>query len=281
MKLTSSVTDLCTVWSVTAEDDAIASLRDSRLLDVLNWAAPAAFSATDQVYDEDTGHDQGVVGYLNFKHLADLIDRATSNGRFSLGEDVEGTGSDVLKLGVTPEVYRSMPSLNAEAVARSDFRQSPGWVAGGHRVLLQSYPFGGIDDIKWAQRSDAKRRVASQGFIGEDDALFDPADFGLEVISGIPDDDDFAGVTLVAAHAFDPTTKQFELYVGQSKNPAYPEDDCWHWRRMLLSGGTPMGDRGRTVAPVLPGDGASTDVEDVAVRIKKPAAGEEPGTSNG
>jgi len=265
---------------MTAEDDAIASLRNSGLLDVLAWAAPAAFAATDQIYEEDAGHDQGVIGYLNFKHLKDLMDRATSNGRFVLGEDVDGTGSDVVERGIAPSVFRSMPSISPDAIARSNYRQSPGWAADGYRVLLQSFTFGRVDDIKWVQRSDAKRRVASQQFVGES-TLFDDADFGLESIPGIPDDDDFVGVTLVAAHAFNPVTKQFELYAGQSKNPAHPEDSCWHWRRLLLSGGTPMSGTAMRVPPVLPGDAASTNVDDVIVRIKKPLAGEGSGAANG
>lgn len=268
------------IGSVTAEDDAIARLRNSGLLDVLAWAAPAAFAATEQIYDEEAGHDQGVVGYLNFKHMKDLMDRATSNGRFLLGEDVDGNGADVLERGITPETFRSMPSLSPEAIGRSNYRQSPGWAAEGYRVLLQSYVFGRIDDIKWAERSDAKRRVASQHFLGQT-TLFDDADFGLALVPGIPDDDDFAGVTLVAAHAFDPATKQFEIYIGQSKNPAYPEDSCWHWRQLLLSGGTLMGGTGMAVPRDLPGDAASTDVDDVVVRIKKQIAAEGSDTANG
>lgn len=173
-----------------------------------------------------------------------------------------------------------MPQLAGDAVMRSNYRQSPGWAIDGFRVLLQSYTFGKIDDIKWVQRSDAKRRVASQQFIG-DAALFDDDEFGLESIQGIPDDDDFAGVTLVAAHAFNPTTKQFELYIGQSKNPEYPQDSCWHWRVKMLSGGTPIGGVSTAIAPVLPGDGASTDVEDVPVRIRRSRAGEGSGAANG
>lgn len=265
---------------MTAEDTAIANLRNSGLLDVLMWAAPAAFAATDQIYDEDAGHDQGVIGYLNFKHFKDLMDRATSNGRFTLGEDVDGTGSDVPERGIAPEAFRSMPSLAPEAITRSNYRNSPGWAADGYRVLLQSYAFGRIDEIKWGQRSEAKRRIASQPFVG-DNTLFGYADLGLESIPGIPDDDEFVGVTLVAAHAFNPIIKQFELYVGQSKNVTRPEDSCWHWRRMLLSGGTPMGGTGLVVPSTLLGDGASTEVDDVVVRMKEQIAGEGSGAANG
>lgn len=265
---------------VTAEDDATAALQAAGLLDVLKWAAPAAFAATDQIYDEDQGHDQGVIGYLNFKHFKDLIDRATANGRFRLGEGLEGLGEDVLKRGITPEVFGSMPSLPQDAVIGSDYKQSPGWAVKGFRVLLQSYPFGKIDDIKWVQRSDAKHRVASQLYVG-DNTLFDDEEFGLESIAGIPDDDDFVGVTLIVAHAFNPTTKQFELYIGQSKNPEYPGDSCWHWKKLLLSGGTPLGSKALTLLPSMASGGATTDVEDVLVRIKRPRTGEGTGSANG
>ena len=88
-------------------------------------------------------------------------------------------------------------------------------------------------------------------------------------------------MTLVVAHAFDPTTKQFELFVGQSKIPEYPEDACWHWKKLLLSDGTPLSGTGLSIPPAMPGGGASTDVEDVPVRIKKPRADEGSGAANG
>lgn len=261
------------------EDDALESLRQSGLLDVLSWSAPVAFSATDQIFDEDAGHDQMVIGVLNFKHLRDLIDRATSNGRFAIGEGIDGLGADVLERGITPEAFRSMPPLAPDTIDRKDYRQSPGWAADGIRVLLQSFPFGKVDEINWTQRSDAKRKVASQQFIGSN-ALFTDEDFDLYSIAGIPDDDDFEGVTLVAAHAFNPTTKQFELYVGQSKNPEHSDESCWHWRRLVLSEGTPLGGSSRSVPPMLPGTAVSTDVEDIVVRVKKSGADEGAGAAN-
>ncbi|MFM9378073.1 hypothetical protein [Gordonia sp. VNK21] len=264
---------------MTAETDAINSLRASGLIDVLTWAAPVAFMATDELYDEDQGHGQGFVGYVNFTHYKDLVDRATSNGRFKLGDGLDGLGEDVLKRGITPGAFGSMPRLPAGAVVRRDFEQSPGWAIEGYRVLLQSYPFGKIDKIKWGQRSDAKKHVADQLFL-EDGSLFTKEELGLEVIPGIPNDD-FDGVTLIAAHAFNPTTKQFELYLGQSKNPAYADDSCWHWKILLLAGGTPAGGPGLPAAPTMPSRGASPDVEDVPVRIKPAGAGEGSGVTGG
>lgn len=186
----------------------------------------------------------------------------------------------MLERGITPEAFNAMPHLASGAVARRDYKQSPGWAVEGYRVLLQSYAFGKVDEIKWVQRSDAKKRVADQLFVG-DATLFSDEEFGIESIPGIPDDDDFTGVTLIAAHAFNPTTKQFELYIGQSKNPEHADDSCWHWKKLLLSGGTPTGDTGLPVAPTMPSGGASTDVDDVPVRIKRTAPGEGSGAANG
>jgi len=265
---------------MTAEDDALSALQNSGLLGVLAWGAPAAFAATDQLYDEDQGHDQGVVGYLNFKHFKDLIDRATANGRFKLGEGLERFGGDVLERGITPDAFESMSSLATVAIVRRDYKQSPGWAIEGYRVLLQSYPFGKVNDIKWGQRSAAKKRVADQ-FFDDGNALFSPEDFGLETIPGIPDDDEFGGITLIAAHAFSPTTRQFELYIGQSKNPEYADDSCWQWKKLLLSSGTPTGGGGLPVAPTMPSGGASANVEDVPVRIKQTGAVKGSGMANG
>lgn len=113
------------------------------------------------------------------------------------------------------------------------------------------------------------------------DTLFAPEDYGLEVITGIPDDDAFEGLTLVAAHAFDPATGGYQLYIGQSRNPVHHGDACWHWRHELLDGGSPPERTGRTTPPLLPGDAPSADVDEIDVRLKNPQAGDGTATSNG
>lgn len=265
---------------MTTEDDAMESLTKSGLLEVLTWAAPVAFARTGQDYDEDAGHDQMIIGVHNFVYLRDLLDRATSNGRYALGDGVDGLGEDMLERGITPEARRSMPELAGDRICRSDYQGSPGWAADGYRVLLQSFKYGEVDRINWGQRSDAKRLVASQSFTAQD-TLFSDEDFGLEILAGIPDDDDFEGVTLVAAHAYDPITGKFELHIGQSKNAEFRGDSCWHWRHQLMDGGTPPELTARGVTPVLPGDAPSKQVEEINVRLKKAQTGDGTATSNG
>lgn len=262
-----------------AQIDALESLGRSGLRDLLTWGAPVAFAHTNELYDEDAGHDQGVVGYLNFKHLCDLFDRATTNGRFVLGDDVDGVGADVLGRGITPEAFRGMPVLAPDAVRRSNYKGSPGWAADGFRVLFQSFKFGKVDHINWAQRSNAKREIASQKVV-EEAALFNAEDFGLEYVIDVSDDEDFDGVSLVAAHAYNPLTGQFELYIGQSRNPQYRGDSCWHWRFKLLSGGTAISGMVVDGPSVLPGAAASSDVDDIDVRIKKQSTVENTGSAN-
>ncbi|WP_076465593.1 hypothetical protein [Actinomyces mediterranea] len=265
---------------MTSEDDALESLDHSGLLKVLMWAASAAFARTGQDYDEDAGHDQMIIGIHNFVYLRDLLDRATANGRYTLPDGVSNLGKDILGHGITPGARRAMPLLPPDRVSRSDYKRSPGWAADGYRILLQSFKYGEVDHIKWGERSEAKRCLASQSFITQD-TLFSDEDFCLETITGIPDDDDFKGVTLVAAHSYDPITSKFELYIGQSKNPEFRGDSCWHWRRQLLGGGTPPELTGRDLPPVLPGDAPSTQVEEIAVRLKKAQTGDDTVTSNG
>lgn len=265
---------------MSSKDDALESLGQSGLLEVLKWAVLVAFARTGQDFDEDAGHDQMVVGVLNFEYIRDLLDRATANGRFVLPEGASKLGEDVLGRGITPEALRTMPSIPPGRIRRSDYQHSPGWVADGYRVLLQSFKYGEVDHINWGQKSDAKRRVASQAFITQG-VLFSNADFGLESIVGIPDGDDFEGVTLVAAHSYDPITGEFELYIGQSKNSEFRGDSCWHWRHQLLDGGTPSELTGRGLSPVLPGNAPSMQVEEITVRLKKAQTGEGAATSNG
>lgn len=257
----------CYYEDMTAEADALASLRATRLLDVLRWSAATAFALTEALYDEDCGHDQGVVGYLNFKHYKDSMDRATSSGRFAVVDGVAGTGADVLARGLSADALQSMPLVAPQAIERVDYKQSPGWAAGPYRVLLQSYAFGHVDEIVWTERSRAKARVASQ-YCRLQDALFDPSDMGIEILPGIPDDDNFDGITLVAAHAFNVATRKYEAYVGQSRNPDSADASCWYWRTLILEGGGSAGDRGYESTPIMPESGASPHAEDVPVRFR-------------
>ena len=251
---------------MTTQDDALANIAASGLAAVLKWAAPVAFARTREDYDEDAGHDQFIIGGHNFVYLRDLLDRATSNKRFAVNLDSTGSGDDVLSRGITAAAFATMPVIEPGLIVRKDFEQSPGWAAGDIRVLLQSFKYGQIDRIQWAR--PAKKKVANLHFLTSV-PLFDDEEFGLDPQLGIPDDDDFAGTTLVGAHSFDPATGQYELFVGQSKLTRYRGDLPWHWREPLLLGG--MGPSATIVEtePTMPGSAPSGNADEIVVQVKQ------------
>lgn len=254
------------------KDEALESLHASGLRNVIEWAVRVAVARAAQDYDDAAGHDQMVIGVLIFKYICDLIDRATGNGRYSLPGDSGNRGQDILRSGITEEAWRAMPKVPPGRIRRIDFRSSPGWAIDGIRVLLQSFKYGEVDRIQWSNRSETKQLVAAQSFKTQD-TLFNDDDFGLEISAGIPGDDSFDGTTLIVAHSYDVSTARNELYIGQSKNPAFRGDSCWHWRQRLLDGTTipEFMERNRTLR--LPGDAASIQAEEIPVRLKRVATG--------
>ncbi len=249
------------------EEEAIDKLTRSGIGSLIKWAAPVAFTRTAQDYDDDAGHDQSIIGGHNFVYIRNLLDRGSGNGRYAQGPDTTGDGDDYLSRGIPPEAFLSMPSIPPGLIARSDYQQSPGWASGDLRVLLQSYKLGNIDKIRWVR--PAKRKVATQRFAA-DIPLFEDEDFGLQSLPGIPDDDNFEGTTLVIAHASNPLSGQFELFVGLSKNPLYRGDSCWHWRQRLLSGGAPTTGLTAPTSRDMPGNAPTGEAEEIPVRLRQP-----------
>ncbi|GAB3606745.1 hypothetical protein GCM10027413_21540 [Conyzicola nivalis] len=247
------------------ENEALDHLADSGLAAVIKWAAPVAFARTAQDFDEDAGHDQSIVGGHNYVYIRDLLDRSTGNGRYIRGADVTGLGEDFVSRGISAQAFATMPALENGSIVRSDYQQSPGWASGDIRLLIQSYKLGQIDKIRWMR--PAKKRVAGQQFLTSV-PLFEDEDMGLQSLPGIPDDDEFDGSTLIAAHASNPITGQFELYVGQSKNPAYRGDGCWHWRQPLLRGGQHPLDLRAPASPDMPGNAPTGVVEEISVTVR-------------
>ncbi len=252
-------------------------LEDTGLIKVILWAVPVAFALTRDMYNDQIGHDRAVVGSLNYKHIQDLLDRSTSNGKYRQPEG-ENTGADILEQGIPPAAFMSMPSI--EGIRRSNYRRSPGWASGNYRILLQSYTYGNVENIKWSQRSKAKGLVASQHYADEN-TLFDPADLDIEVQQELPEDNNFNGVTLVLAYSLDPVTGQYEAYIGQSKNPESSKDSCWHWREKLLSSSILVKAPDISTPQTHLGSAASPNVDDTLVRLKLPTLGKEIREANG
>ena len=254
---------------MTEENDLFAALQTSGVIDLLDWASTTAFARVAQDYDEEAGHDQAVVGFLAYKYLLDLLDRATSSGKYALPVGASaGHGRDIIRLGISAEAFDSMPRLDPDLIKRSNFNGSPGWAFGDVRWLLQSYHFGEIDKLIWGQKSDSKLQVANQPYVTADTALFDFADLGMDTPETVALDE-FVGSTLILAHAFNRETGAFEVYIGRSRAPEHWGDGPWHWRRLIITGGTGRPVEGRHAeGSVLPGTPPSADVQDADVKLR-------------
>ncbi|WP_146076520.1 hypothetical protein [Rathayibacter sp. AY1A7] len=251
------------------EPDLLAALDRGQALELISWVAATAAARVSRDFDEDAGHDQAVVGFLSYKYHVDLFDRATSSGRYALPADAPAeVGLDIVRRGITDEAYEKMPRIKPRMIKRSNFRGSPGWAVDDVRWVLQSFSFGQIDKIVWAQKSDTKQAVARQLHADEASYLFSYDELGVDEPPTETLDDDFAGTTLVLCHSLDKETGSYQEYIGDSKISEHYGDGPWNWRRLVATGGdTPTG-LTTTIPDDLPGVAPSTDVEDANVRIR-------------
>ena len=63
--------------------------------------------------------------------------------------------------------------------------------------------------------------------------------------------------------------------------PQFRGDSCWYWCQKLLDGGVLTKLAGRGFPPAYPGSAASTEVEEINVRLKKEGTDEGMAASNG
>lgn len=255
------------------------AFRSAGLTRLFHWVGSTAYSRVAQEYDEAAGHDQSVIGFLGYKYCLNLIDRATSSGDYALPEGEMATqGRDILRGGITDEAYRAMPIFDPDFVKRRNYHGSPAWAREDVRWVLQSFPFGGIDEIVWRRKSPSKQAIARQAFDNQSAALFEYADFDLdEPTTSL---DDFVGTTLVLAHAFDHESGIFEMYIGRSRAADAPGSGPWHWRSLVATNGTDPDAVRLPHGPELPGSAPSSNVADAEVKLRRDDDGRSEATGN-
>jgi hypothetical protein len=254
------------------QDDAIADLKSNGVLAGMAWAWGSARRQTLQSFDPDTGHDKGWVGYNAFKVLTDRLDRIFALGKFAIQPDMDpAVGLDVLAQGLAHGEFERMPHLEPGVAIRDDLNQSPGWISGGWRILLQSYGGLDIDRIPWPQKSWTKQKVASQPT--PDQQMLPPeilelpmaADVLAELSAQPPSDRTI--VTLVGAYAIDAVTGESAFYIGHPRLN-HRGGDAWHWRVLLDTDG--HNGIGRGLPTSSPGDSPADTVADAPIRLRQP-----------
>lgn len=253
------------------EDDVLEALRGRGVLDGLAWAHRSAYGQVRQDYNPAGGHKQAWIGYNAHLYLVDRLDRVFQTGDYAVPPGQDSVGRDVLAEGIADRDSRTMPLLPAGTVVRRDLNGSPGWFVAGWRWLLASYEFGQVAKIRWAERSETKQLVAKQPHSVDDGGLFPLSTLpGLPPLEGLPDEERELRRTLVLAHAMDPTTAEFELFLGRIRWNT-DHGDAWAWRVSMPTDSGPSGN-GAAPRPTLdPTDPAGNTVEDAEVRVRRPA----------
>jgi hypothetical protein len=250
------------------QSETLEAFRNAGLTMLFDWVGSTAYARVAQEYDEAAGHDQSVIGFLGYKYCLNLFDRATSSGGYALPDgEPTAQGRDILRSGMTDEAFRSMPTLDPNLVNRRNFRGSPAWAWNDTRWVLQSFPFGGIDEIVWGRKSDSKQAIAQQAFDNGSAALFEYADFDIDEPPTALDN--FVGSTLVLAHTFDHESGDFEMYLGRSRLADAPGRGPWHWRSLVATNGTDPNGIRLPHGPELPGSAPTSSVADAEVRLRR------------
>lgn len=249
------------------QHDVMGRLRDSGVVDGIEWSYRSATSRALSDHSEEAGYNRASLGFNRFTLFKDRLDRVFSCGKYVLDDEGDTTrGLDILHAELAEDEIRMMPQLAPHLVRRADLNRSPGWAFEDLRFLLASSPFGKIDRIAWPRKGKTIQLIAAQPNPEPQPSLFDDLDPeeipGLAELSEAQLDLD----TFVVAHALDPLTQGLELAIGRPCTTS-GGGPTWYWREDLLATRpTPGGHRIET--PSLAGPDT---VEDAPVRLR-PAA---------
>ncbi|MFB9929983.1 hypothetical protein ACFORO_32885 [Amycolatopsis halotolerans] len=252
-------------------DQVLRLLGDAGVLEGIRWAQGSAYRQVQQDFNPAGGHDQGWIGYNAYKYLLNRLDRVFQCEQYMAPDGEESVGRDVLADGMIGRDYQTMRLLPPDAVNRRDLNNSPGWMAEGWRWLLSSYKFGQVDKIRWSEKSETKATVARQPHGCDDGGLFPMTAIPALALPENPTDREREmRQTLVLAHAMDPDTLEFELFLGRSRWNA-DGGSAWVWKQNMLDLPPELGNRGSRLQPLDPTTPRGDVVADVELRVRRSA----------
>lgn len=269
------------------EEDALGPLAAAGVLDALEWAFLSSARRVRADLGDERGYDATAFGSAVHSVLRDRLDRVFSCREYQLPpteDSSQDLGRDVVLEGLDPQDLTTMPVLPAGLVIRSNRTGSPGWRHGDTRVFLASAPEG-VPSLDWRRRGPTKQQLAQQGrhasFENTLFALLDETQWGDGWGEGGTGPDGARCLDLVMAYSLDPVTGDARLAVGL---PRFNDDGgaSWVWLTELFAGATDVA--AASAASVrgsfglgtnVPSSGASLDVPDAPVRLRKPQNPEE------
>ncbi|MFG1668064.1 hypothetical protein [Streptomyces sp. Y7] len=259
---------------MTEQEEVVSDLSKAGVLAGISWAVASAYAETMRDYDPRRGYGPGYVGYTAHGLICDRMDRVFSCGDFHLPAGLPSdAGMDTVREGLHPDDFDRMPRLNPHLVSYAPLNNSPGWQFGSRRWLLQSFHFGQSRKIRWATKSETKRRVASHPD-PDPEPEYDLFAAGVLMLDGFepfppamdPDDEETSN-TFVVGHSIHEEFKERELVFGR---PNLITHQSWHWKHNLMTlppepgGGMPVG---RDPQPYTPNP--NEVVSDAPVRLRK------------
>ncbi|MGW4673438.1 hypothetical protein [Streptomyces sp. NPDC004324] len=255
---------------MTEQEQVVDDLSNPGVLAGITWAATSAYADTMRIYDPHKGHKPGTIGYVAHGLICDRMDRVFSCGDYTLppGQPA-GVGMEAVREGLHPDDADAMPHLDPNLVSYAPLNNSPGWLFGTRRWLLQSFEFGKVQKIPWARKSETKRLVASHPDPDPQEDLFSA--LAMDEYLGTPvviDSEKDNGIdTFVLAHSIHEELRSLELFFGR---PNLVRRKSWHWRHDLIAnpptpgGGMPIG---RDPQPYTPNP--NEVVSDAPMRLRK------------
>jgi hypothetical protein len=272
------------VRPVTEDEKIISEMTDRRIVEALRWATAAAHARAWADFDEETGHNQTVLGIAAHTLLADRQDRVFRLEKYMTKDD--GRDQDVLLAGLLPPEQKSLPTISG--VTRADLNNSPGWQYGQYRWFLSAFEYGKVHDIAWGRKSPTKRRIASETGSDHPEQLVLPGTYEEPVGQGLDPltlrellatNGRTSVSNLFLAHSIDPHTGATELFLGRPRLNV-GGGSPWVWLRSLLPGDGTTGPAIRTDAPEPISPVRGTEMPDAPVRLRPRIAGQKPGAES-
>ncbi|WP_329218942.1 hypothetical protein OG352_21270 [Streptomyces sp. NBC_01485] len=257
---------------MTEQDEVVSDLAKPGVLAGITWAVASAYADTMRGYDARRGYKPGTIGYVAHGLICDRMDRVFSCRDYRLPSGMPaGAGMEAVRDGLHPDDIDAMPRLGPDLVSYAPLNNSPGWLFGTRRWLLQSFEFGTVKKIPWARKSETKQRVASHP---DPEPAWDLFAAGVLIMDAQPeiplviDPAEDQGIdTFVVAHSIHEELGERELFFGR---PNLVRHTSWHWRLDLMAnppapgGGVPIG---RDPQPYTPNP--NEVVSDAPVRLRK------------
>lgn len=221
----------------TEQIQTITELKQLQAISAIEWAIKAGTRRVLEDHSEAAGYNRATLGTNLHNLIRDRLDRVFSSKKYDVSQqNYRGdTGVDILYSELSQDEIDSMPKIQPGLAYRSDLNNSPGWIIGDKRFLLQSFKPECLHDIRWGSKSPTKQRVAEKPFND-----ITPPDDGQSMLDmELPEPSHAASLnqptpTLIIAYSVDEIQNKIEAAIGRSRYVIGERNPKpWHWVELI------------------------------------------------